>query len=129
MSAVGYLTVHTYASTARIPIPGVTITVTKRLENGGTDLIAVRITDESGIIEPIPIETPDSSESTGPGTRAPFTIVDLTADHPGYERILIENLQIFGGIETTQGLAMIPNSQFPETWNMTEVFQITPQNL
>lgn len=129
MSTNGYLTVHTFASVARFPIEGVTIAVSKKTPSGGTELLAARITDQSGSIVPIAIETPEVSESLSPGNGASWTSVDLTADHPSYERILVENIQIFPGIQTNQNLELIPNSEFPEVHNMTEVFDIPAQSL
>ncbi len=128
MPAKGYLTVRTYTSSAQIPVVNTAIVVTKR-SNDGTRLLALRMTDESGNIEPIAIETPELSESLQPGAVHPWTSVDVLADHPEFERILVENVQIFAGVTTDQQMEMIPNGESPETWNMTEVFDISGQQL
>ena len=128
MAATGYLTVRTYTSNAQLPIEGAAISVTQPTENG-THLIATRITDESGRITPIPILTPDRSESLTPGNSHPWTSVDITADHPNYDRVLVENVQIFANIITQQNLELLPRSELPEAYNMTEVIDITGQPL
>ena len=43
----GYLSVHSFTSAARIPVEGVTFTITQRRAQG-VELLAVRIADESG---------------------------------------------------------------------------------
>ena len=119
----GYLSVHSFTSAARIPVEGVTFTITQRRA------LAVRIADESGRIAPVAIAAPDEAESQSPGTPRPFAVVDITADHPEFERILVENVQIFANITTDQNFALIPLAEQPEVWNMTEVFTIPAQEL
>ena len=55
--------------------------------------------------------------------------MDITVDQPRYERILVENVQIFAGVLTQQNLELIPYGELPESWNMTEVFDISDQPL
>ena len=113
MAASGTLQARAFASNAQLPLPGV----------------AIRITDESGMIGPVVIEAPERAGSQAPGTGQPFTQVDLSAECPGYEQILVEGIQIFAGVRTIQELAMIPYPQYPEYYNLTEVFPISPQAL
>lgn len=124
----GFLSVHSFTSAARLPVGGVTFTVTQRRPEG-VELLAVRIADESGRIEPLSIAAPDEAKSQSPGTAAPFAVVDITADHPEFERIIVEDVQIFANITTDQDFALIPLAEQPEVFNMTEIFRITPQNL
>lgn len=128
MPSNGFLNVRTFTSTAQLPVEDVTVTVTQPTANGSR-LIATRITDESGLIEPIAISAPDREESLQAGNGRPFTTVDIVADHPDYERVLVENAQIFAGIDTQQEISLIPIEERPEFWNMTESFRITPQPL
>ncbi len=128
MAATGYLTARTYASRAQLPIEGAAVSVTQR-ENGGTRLIANRITDESGRIPTIPIPTPNRSESLAPGNSQPWTTVDITADHPDYDRVLVENVQIFADTITQQDMELLPRQELPEAYNLTEVVDVTPQPL
>ncbi len=128
MAENGYLAVRVYTSRAQLPIEGATVTVTRPTPNG-TKLLATRITDRSGNIAPVAVETPDREESLQAGIRIPFASVDITADYPGYERILVENAQIFSGVLSQQNLELIPIEERPEVFNMTEVFQVTSQEL
>ena len=126
LSATGYITVHAYTSTARIPLRDVAITVTA---TDGT-AIAMRITDRSGRIEPIEIPVPDLADSQAPNPpELPFANVNLYARLKGYEQIENENLQVFADTTTDQDLEMIPLSELPGKWNQMAVFDTPPQNL
>lgn len=126
LSATGYITVHAYTSYAYLPLKDVAVTVTAA---DGT-AIAMRLTDRSGKITPIPIPVPDRSESLSPdpGER-PFAVVNLYARRKGFEQIESENLQVFADTVTDQNLEMIPLSELPGKWNQTAVFDTPPQNL
>ena len=117
---------HTYASYAQIPLQDVTISVSA---SDGT-VIALRLTDRSGRIEPIPIPVPDRSESLSPNPgERPFATVNLTARRQDYEQIFVDNLQVFAGITTDQELAMIPLSELPASRSKSETFETSEQNL
>ncbi len=128
MPKSGTLTVHTFTSAAQLPVQGVTIAVTQAAPQGER-LLAMRITDEDGLIASIHLDAPEEGESQSAGTAQPFALVNLTADHPDYERILVENVQIFSGVTSRQELQLIPLEERPPVWNLTEVFRITPQPL
>lgn len=128
MPTNGFLTIRTYTSAAQLPVEDVTVSVT-RSDSKGARLLATRLTDESGLAGPIPIATPDRSESLQAGIATPFATVDIIADHPDYERVLVENAQVFAGVLSQQNIALIPLEARPKVFNMTEAFQITPQPL
>lgn len=126
MPSTGYIQVHAYSSYAELPLENVAVAVTAK---DGT-AIALRLTNRSGQITPIPIPTPPLSESQTAGSpEAPFTSVDLHARLQGYEQILAENLQVFADTVTRQELEMIPLAELPEMWDETEIFDTPPQNL
>ena len=92
--------------------------------------IAMRLTDQSGRIEPIEITVPDLSESQTPNpAETPFTTVNLYARLTDYEQIEIEDLQVFADTVTDQNLEMIPLAELPETFSRAEVFRTPAQNL
>ncbi len=118
---------HAYASDAQIPIQDAAITVT----DASGSAIAMRLTNRSGLMdELIQISVPDLSASLTPNTGIiPFTAVNLYARKENFEAIEIENLQIFPDTVTLQNLAFIPLSEFPDSWNKSEIFQTPAQNL
>lgn len=128
MTGTGFLTVRISTSDAELPIQDATVTVTQDTP-GGVDLLAVRISDRSGVVPNIAISTPALGESLSPGGPIPYTVVDVTVDHPGYDRALIENVQLFAGVQSQQDVALVPQSRTPEAFNMTDVVNITPQDL
>ena len=127
LSAIGYIQVHAYTSNAQIPIEDAAVTVT----DASGSAIAMRLTNRSGLLdEPIQISVPDLSASLTPNTGIiPFAVVNLYARAENYEAIEVENLQIFPDTITLQNLEMIPLSEFPDSWNKTEIFQTPSQNL
>lgn len=93
-------------------------------------MIAMRLTDRSGRIEPISVPTPELSESQSPDASViPFTVVNITAQIRGYELLRNEGLQVFPDTTTDQNLEMIPLAELPDTWSQSELFQTPKQNL
>lgn len=126
LASTGYIQVHAFTSIARIPLEDVAIAVTDREGN----LIALRLTDRSGKIDPIPITVPDfaASQTPDPGIE-PFTQVNLFARLQDFGQIEVENLQVFAQTVTDQNLEMIPLAEFPDRRDETEVFETEEQNL
>lgn len=129
MPTQGILICFVYTSEAVLPLQNATVAVTQRREDGQVTLIAVRTTDQSGKTEPIRIDAPPASDSQSDTTGKPFAVVDITVDFPGYEKIVVEDVQIFSGVTTLQNLALIPLSELPGTGNLSEIFRIPSQNL
>lgn len=122
----GYIQIHAYASNAQIPLQNVTVTISAK---DGT-VIALRLTDRSGRIEPIPISVPSREESLSPNPpEIPFTTVNLTARLQDYEQVFIYDLQVFSGVTTDQDIELIPLSELPSSRSRSESFGTPPQNL
>ena len=126
LSAIGYIRINAYTSSARIPLENVAITVTA---TDGTAL-AMRLSDRNGLIPIIEIPVPDKDAGLQPDTGiTPYTAVNLYARKEGYEQIEDVNLQVFPDTVTNQNLEMIPLSELPENWSQIGVFNTPPQNL
>ena len=126
MSSIGYIQAQAYTSRARIPLEGASVMVT---QPDGT-AIAMRMTDRSGLIQPIPIPVPDRSAGLTPDTGiVPFATVNIYARLENYEQIEAESVQVFPETVTFQALEMIPLSELPNQWTKAEIFKTPPQNL
>jgi hypothetical protein len=92
--------------------------------------IATRLTDRSGLTQPIEIPVPEKSAGTSPDTGIiPYTPVNLYARLEGFEQVENENVQIFPDTVTEQDLEMVPLSELPGSWGTIGVFDTPPQNL
>ena len=126
MSSTGYIQVRAFASRARLPLKNTAVTVTT--VDGQT--LAMRLTDESGLVRPIPIAVPDAAAGQSPDTgEIPYTAVTLYAYLDRYEAVTMKNLQVFPDVITCQDLELIPLAELPEGPNLSESFDTPPQNL
>ena len=126
MNQSGSLLVKAYVSTARIPIPGATAAIFTRKPGERYHLLAVRITDESGIAGPVELPAGTGMGLT-PESPPPFLDYQLMVEHPDYRLAVFEDLQIFPGVETLQEVPLIPLS-VPESPD-SDTTTVTPQEL
>lgn len=129
MAAYGQIISYAFTSAGRIPIPDAVITITRPNGQGESELIDVQMTDQSGKTRQVTVETPDIAGSQSPGTEHPFTSVNMKAEFPGYEQIVVEDVQVFPQTITVQDFQLIPLDQHPDNKTLTETFPIPPQNL
>ena len=126
--STGTISARVFTSNAEIPIQNAGVGVTERTDTGNR-LVGYRFTDENGKTESITIETPEAELSRVPGNGTPYSIVDVKVVHPAYETIVIENVQIFPGVDTIQTAQMIPIGESPLLIEESEIFDVTSQNL
>lgn len=130
MDTQGTVVVRLSTSSARIPLQGATVTITKRFPDGEVQLLAVRVTNFDGLTDPVAIETPPMAESRSyQNTSAPYAVIDIRAEHSGFDRVIVQNAQVFPDTETRQELSLIPTPELPSSFDRTETFVVPPQNL
>ena len=129
LPAQGFIQVHVYTSNANFPLEGASVSITRRLPGGGSELISFQSTDSSGNTQPVAIETPALSNSQSPNQPVGFSDIDVAADHPLYERVVVDNVQIFPGVTTLQDIQLLPMDILPDSWGQQQEFDVTPQNL
>ena len=129
MQAQGTLVVRLFTSAAQIPLQGATVTVTKRLPDGERKLLAVRITNFDGFTDPVSIDTPPMAESQSyQAGLVPYSVVDIRVERTGFDRVIIENAQVFPDTQTRQEVSLIPTPENPGAFDRTETFLVPPQN-
>ena len=129
MQAQGTIVVRLFTSAAQIPLQGATVTITKRLPGGGTKLLAVRVTNFDGFTDPVSIDTPPMAESQSyQAGLVPYAVVDIRVERTGFDRVIIENAQVFPDTQTRQEVALIPTPENPGAFDRTETFLVPPQD-
>lgn len=130
MAQSGTLHVRVYASQAEIPVVGAAVIVASRGRDGKYQLISLQETDDSGNIKPVRVDAPPAAESTGPEqTEQPFAVVDVWVEHPGYEVMWLEQVQVFAGQQTVQQVELNPLVAGESWTERTDVRPIPPQEL
>ncbi len=88
-------------------------------------------TDASGITGELQVDTPDREESLIPGNGGilPFATVSIRADHPQYQSVLVEGVQVFSGRSSLQQINMIPLPDVSTPINSLIIITVPPQNL
>lgn len=130
MARSGTLQVRVYASQAEIPVTGAAVMVASRGTDGKYQLISLQETDDSGNIKPVKVDAPPASESTAPQQmEQPFAAVDVWVEHPGYEVMWLEDVQVFAGQTTQQQVELNPLVAGESWTERTDVRPIPPQEL
>lgn len=131
MAEKGSLIVFVTTARMAIPIKNAGVSV---FEVYSKKLLGFRRSNEEGKTEIFEIQTPDTDLSLSPQNgeterTEPFRVVDVQVDHPMYQSILIEDVQIFPGRESIQNADLIPLSEYANPNNNTQTFPIPPQSL
>jgi len=132
MIETGTLSVRVFATQAQIPVEGATVVVTGQGTQGKARLISVQVTDRSGLIRPVTIETPAPQESTQPEGMdggVPFALCTVWAEHPGLAMLQVEGVQVFPGVVTEQDMELNPLAEGEDSLQRQEIRQMTVQNL
>lgn len=129
MAATGTILTRVFTSRAQIPVIGATVAFTQRGTEGRHALLALRVTDANGRTAPVRVGTPDPSASESPGTVEPFAVCDIWVEAPGYELLVMENVQIFPNTQTLQELELIPLPEQTAALLPENPVNIPPQNL
>jgi len=129
MAPNGNIISYAYTSAGRVPLSDVVIRILQRTSGGTEDLLSVQMTDRNGKTSAVTVVTPPTEDSLSPGNTSPFTIVNMTAELPGYEQIRVDNVQVFPDTQTVQDFQLIPLSAHTDYITPVEEFDIPPQNL
>ena len=128
LQATGTLIFRVYTSNANIPVEGATVVV--QSQDAPTSLLALRVTNSSGETDPVVVPTPDRDLSQAPEASVqPWTGLRVLIEHPEFEKVTLEGVQVFPGIETIQTVRLIPLLEFDPQYSGQQDFEFTPQPL
>lgn len=126
LASIGWIQARAYTSNAQLPLSDVAVVITA---TDGT-AIALRLTNRSGLIDPIEIPVPPLSDSQRPGAQElPFAQVNLYAYLDGFGPFESRNVQVFADNTTFQDVVLIPLSQLPGGEEESLNTSTPPQNL
>lgn len=129
MSQNGTISARVFTSRAQIPVVEATVAVSQRQTSQKHILLAVRITDENGEITPIEVPLPPAQKSEEQRVVTPFTTVDVWVEHPEYQQEIVEDVQVFPGVNSLQEVELIPLAEHEIPRNSYNVIHVTPQQL
>ena len=124
MQDTGRLIFRVFTSDADIPVEGATVLIRQQEPPGR--LLGVRVTNSSGETDPVELKTPGRSLSPE-HTVQPWTGLSVMVEHPDYERVTLQGLQVFPGIETIQTVRLLPLRRFDPQKDGQEDFTFPPQ--
>ena len=129
MPQSGVLKTRVFTSRGQLPVEDAAVSIVQRGRDGKQHLLNIQTSDQSGNTLPTVIETPAPQDSQSPGHRDPFALCDIWAESPGYELLVVENVQIFPGTQTLQELELIPLPEQTDALLPEHPVNIPPQSL
>ena len=111
LNSEGKLRIRAYTAGGALPISNVRVEISGA-EEGNENVKFVLFTDMDGITEEITLPAPSSSYSMTPyPNESPYALYDVKISKDGYLTKTIRNLPVFSGIESFQGVNMIPYTE------------------
>lgn len=127
MPQSGVLKTRVFTSRGQLPVEDAAVSIVQRGRDGKQHLLNIQTSDQSGNTLPTVIETPAPQDSQSPGHRAPFALCDIWAECPGYQLLLVQNVQIFPDVTSIQDLPLIPLAE--AGGRPADRVEISPQDL
>ncbi len=128
MAATGSIQFRVFTSNANLPIEGATVVV--RQQDAPGDLLGLLVTDRSGQTSPLTLPAPDVSLGQTPENQLqPWIGLTVSIDHPEYQRVILQGVQLFPGILTIQNVQLLPSQQFDAAQEGDQEYHFTPQPL
>lgn len=121
----GTLVTRIFTGRGQLPVPDAFVAVVRHAA-AGDQLLAAQTSDASGNTSPVVLDAPDPTDSLRPGDRAPFALCDIWAEHPGFQLMVVQDVQIFPDVVSIQELPLLP--LLPGS-DQTDVVVIPPQPL
>ncbi len=108
---MGYLQVRVSTAQSAIPIENAQVIIRKQATDQGGELVAIVLSDRSGLTPKISLPTVPRAQSEVPGNPHPFFTYHIDVSKEGYYTKYYQNVPVFDGIAAVQSVEMIPLPQ------------------
>ena len=126
MASTGTIQFRIFTSNASIPVEGATVIV--RQQDPPYELLGILTTDESGQTRPLTIAARDVALGQTPESLVePWVGLTVQVEHPEFEQVQLNGVQLFPGILTVQNVQLLPLQEFDTEQNHEQQFDFTPQ--
>ncbi|MBQ7038526.1 MAG: carboxypeptidase regulatory-like domain-containing protein [Clostridia bacterium] len=122
------LKVRVTSANGAVPIPDALVIVTRE-ENGETIVEGSRITNSSGLTEPIILPAVDPTLTLQPGNNIPRIVYEVTVAAPDHYRARLSDIPLYGGIPTELPVSLIPLPEFADDPEQEIQYTTPPINL
>jgi len=122
------LTVRVTSANGAIPIPDALVIITRE-EDGETIVEASRITNDSGLAEPVLLPAVDPTLTLQPGNNLPRIVYEVTVAAPDHYRARISDIPLYGGIPTELPVSLVPLPEFADDPQQEMRYVTPPINL
>lgn len=122
------LKVRVTSANEAIPIPDALVIITRE-ENGATVVEASRITNSSGLTEPVILPAVDPALTLQPGNNIPRIVYEVTVAAPDHYRARISDIPLYGGIPTELPVSLVPLPEFADDPQQEIRYNTPPINL
>lgn len=109
---IGTMRFRTYSARDALPVANVNINITAVVNNVAVYSTNVT-TDENGVYGPIELPCPPRALSLDENntTQQPYAAYNITATNADYDDHIVQGSQVFGGQETLEDMAMLPQEE------------------
>ena len=108
----GNLKVQVFSGRQAFPVVNAQVVVTKEFDDGPFTFID-DLTDTSGIVEGMSLNTPLSSEATENNKILPYSTYSIRVTHPYFISTVYTNVPVFDGITSIQPVNLVPKTGTP----------------
>ena len=126
LTPTGTIQFRVFTSRANIPIEGATVIVRK--QDAPYELLGILVTDGSGQTPVLTIPAKDAALGQTPGSAVkPWIGLKVYIEHPQYEEVILDGVQLFPGVLTVQTVQLLPDQQFDLEEDDLQEYDFTPQ--
>lgn len=124
----GYLKVQAFSGKEAFPIVNARVIVSKNF-NSSSHTFYDELTDTSGIVDDLELNTPQKDLATQDNKALPFSTYTVRVTHPYFITTVYTNVPMFDGITSIQPVNMIPRTGTPMDDNEIVYVEQEPTDL